>query len=87
VAAPKIGVPGGKELILVGADGIADFPKRLDDGESGSLRIGYREIAHSLAENGLRGKVRIHPHCSIETGERFRGKHWDFDISDVLSSE
>jgi hypothetical protein len=79
VGLPTILIPTGRQMVLMRADGADAFPKKLEDGDSASIRIGYGDVAESLIRQGIRGAVTIRPECTIQTGERFHGKPWEFD--------
>lgn len=81
VSAPKLLLPNGQYMLLMGADGIGDFPKRLEDGESAGVRMQYDAIADGLREAGYSGNVALWPVCSDSTGLTFKGDKWEFDIS------
>jgi|ERR1700730_18285831 hypothetical protein len=81
VSAPQLQLPNKERMVLVNADGIHEFPKRLEDGESVAIRMQYDAIAESLRKAGYSGKVILRPMCSDSTGKTFRGGKWHFDIS------
>jgi hypothetical protein len=56
---PATILPNGHQVILIAADGAGNFPKRLKDGESASMRISYRELADALSARGYRNRVNI----------------------------
>jgi hypothetical protein len=81
VSAPQLQLDNGQHMVLMNADGIHEFPKRLEDGETAQIRMRYDVIAESLRGAGYSGKVILRPTCSDSTGKLFRGKKWKFDIS------
>lgn len=80
VDAPTIKLPSGEHLVFIGADGMKDFPKRLEDGNSASIRIPYTEIADSLKRNGYSKTVVLIPTCKDSIGNKFEGDKWSFDV-------
>ncbi len=80
VDAPTIKLPSGKQMILLTADGLKDFPKRLEDGETVSLRIPFADITAALKKDGYSGTVTLWPICKDSTGNLFKGKRWRFDV-------
>jgi hypothetical protein len=74
-------------LALMGADGLADFPKRLNDGESGSVRTPYKDVAAGLLQAGHRGTVELIAICKDSTGRRYRSKPWSVDLLEWLRME
>jgi hypothetical protein len=81
VNAPRMRMPDGRHLALLGAEGLDEFPKNLKDGESKSVRIYCQMVAESLKEGGYRGTVRLRPICTDSTGKTFYGKTWRFDLN------
>jgi hypothetical protein len=81
VNAPQLELPGKKNMLLIKADGIQDFPKRLEDGESAGVRMQYDVIAESLREAGYSGRIILRPICTDSTGKKFKGNKWKFDIN------
>jgi hypothetical protein len=80
VSAPTMQMPNGRLLVFINADGFRDFPKRLEDGETGSIRMPYHLIASSLRDAGYSGKVDLRAICIDTTGKRYWGKKYKFDI-------
>jgi hypothetical protein len=80
VEAPIITLPSGKHMVLLTADGIRDFPKRLEDGDSVSLRVPFSDIAAALKKEGYSRTVTLYPICKDSTGNIFKGKIWRFDV-------
>jgi hypothetical protein len=81
VNGPQFQLPNGQNMLLINADGMQAFPKRLEDGEKAEVRMGYDAIADSLRKAGYSGQVVLRPTCTDTTGEKFKGKKWKFDIS------
>lgn len=77
---PQLQLPNHKSMTMMNADGGHDFPKRLDDGEAASVRIGYDLIAESLRNFGYSGEIVLRPLCTDSTGKTFRGKQWKFNV-------
>ena len=68
-------------MIFGDADGLGDFPKRLEDGEKASIRLTNQKIAKGLRGAGLTGKtVYVRPTCTDTTGNRYVGAKWKVDI-------
>jgi hypothetical protein len=87
VSAPTIRLPSKKFLNLVGAGGFAAFPKRLDDGEAGSIQIEAQEIAKALQKAGYSGMVTLWPACYDKSDTLHLGKKWRFDIANPSARE
>jgi hypothetical protein len=81
---PSLRLPDKRTLALMGADGIADFPKELGDGAAGVIRSRYRDIAAALSSAGYRTQVELTPICSISTGQTFAGRPWTVDVQEWL---
>jgi hypothetical protein len=65
---------------MIRAKGFAEFPTRLDDGDSASVTIANNKIVKALKKERYSGKVKIQPLCEDKTGKKFGGKMWKFDI-------
>jgi hypothetical protein len=81
VRAPQLELPNKKNMALINADGIQDFPKRLDDGETAGVRMQYDIITESLREAGYSGHIILRPTCTDSTGKTFKGDKWKFDTN------
>jgi hypothetical protein len=84
--APQLQVGADKRhvMVLVEASGLSDFPKRLQEGERASVRIGYRDFALSLQDARHRGKVKLYGLCKDSSGETHRSKPLDVDLQEWL---
>jgi hypothetical protein len=81
VNSPCFRLPSGKFLNFGDADGLRDFPKRLEDGEKASIRLTNQKIAKSLSAAGLTGKaIYVRPTCTDVTGNRYVGPKWKADM-------
>jgi hypothetical protein len=86
--APQLMVASDPQRVLamMTADGLADFPKRLEDGEMATVRIGYRDIANTLTRGGHSGTVRLLAICKDSTGRLYKSKPWKIDIAEWLKT-
>lgn len=78
---PQFRLPNGRFVVpshVYGAD--ADFPKRLEDGETTLAAIRNADLSASLRRHRYSGKVKIRPVCVDTTGREHRGKKLLFDI-------
>ena len=80
VSAPAILTPKKRKLVFFGADGFSNFPKKLEDGESETLRVPYEEVARVLKKEGFSGVVRLRPICTDSTGKKYFGKRIKLDV-------
>jgi hypothetical protein len=81
VNSPCVRLPNGKFVTFGDADGLRDFPKRLDDGEKAAIRLTNQKIAKGLKIAGYAGKVRVRPSCTDTIGTRYLGPKWTVDAS------
>jgi hypothetical protein len=81
VNSPSVRLPNGKFVIFGDADGLRDFPKRLDDGEKVAIRLTNQKIAKGVRTAGYAGKVRVRPSCTDTIGTRYFGRKWVVDAS------
>ncbi|MDB5429596.1 MAG: hypothetical protein JWP35_712 [Caulobacter sp.] len=86
VDAPQLTVESdpSRVIVLLGADGIAAFPKRLEDGETASLRIAYSQVANALMKAGHPNHVRLRAICKDSAGRIYHSKPWAIDIQEWL---
>jgi hypothetical protein len=80
----KIAEDPDRVIALLGADGVSDFPKRLDQGDSGVVQIEYRDVAVALARKGFRGSVRLKATCTDSIGNSYDSEPWTISIREWL---
>jgi hypothetical protein len=83
--APQLRVEGDEMVFaLTDGPGLADFPKKLSEGERGSVMIAYRNLALSLQHRGHRGKVTLFATCKDSAQNTYRSKPWAVDVQEWL---
>jgi hypothetical protein len=83
VTVPTIRLPTGKFLSFTDVEGLSNFPKRLEEGQSASLRMSMKKLADSLKAFGLTGKVKIKPCCYDTAGKQYLGQKFTIDTDYV----
>jgi hypothetical protein len=81
VTVPTIRLPNGKFLSFTDVEGLRNFPKRLEGGESAPIRTAMKKLADSVKAFGLSGKVKVRPCCYDTTGKRYLGKKFTIDTA------
>ena len=80
VNAPQLQLPNKRTVSLMSADGLHDFPKRLNDGDTAEIRVQYEAIADGLRKSGHNGSVTLKPVVTDSTGKTYRGKKFEVDL-------
>jgi hypothetical protein len=82
VNAPSFKLPNAKYMNFGDADGLRDFPKRLEDGEKASIRLTNQKIAKAVKSVEFSGKIHVRPTRTDTAGKRYLGAKWEIDTND-----
>lgn len=74
-----LGLPDGRIIVVPFSPQQIQLPYELTAGKSCTMHLPVRDIANGLLEHGYRGKVKLVPRFSDQTGKVHQGRSIDAD--------